>query len=139
MVFQDHLLEMAILYIFYSLHYRTLHCLLAKKENEPRQFTQNMSYCNRTNFIFAFSCNSAAVRVMLLVTNFGFIKICCEMFKIMRLIFHVRIFDIFFFSIKHLHSNIKPTVTRHTYIYSYAWEKAITYKKGKKRAVTCMQ
>ena len=44
----------------------------------------------------------------------------------------------FFFYIKHLHSNIKPTVTRHTYINSYAWEKRITYKKSKKRAVTYM-
>ena len=29
----------------------------------------------------------------------------------------------FFFYIKHLHSNIKPTVARHIYIYWYDWEK----------------
>ena len=46
--------------------------------------------------------------------------------------------DFFFFYIKHLHSNIKPRVTRHTYINSYAREKTMTYKKGKKRAVTYM-
>ena len=48
-----------------------------------------------------------------------------------------------FFYIKDLHSNIKPTVTRHTYICSYIWEvinntkDKIKPKKKKKKQYTC--
>ena len=71
---------------------------------------------------------------------------------------------IFFFCIKHLHSNIKPTVARHIlntfltftnkkalkvsfYVYIYIYihiytdmpgKKTIIYKEGRKRAVTYM-
>ena len=48
------------------------------------------------------------------------------------------VMHIFFFYINHLHSNVKPIVTRYIYTYSYAWEKTITYRKGKERAVTYM-
>ena len=44
---------------------------------------------------------------------------------------------IFFFYIKHLHSNIKPTVTRHTCIYLYIWEEIIIYKRSKKKKKKC--
>ena len=39
----------------------------------------------------------------------------------------------FFFYVKHLHSNIKPTVSRHTYIYIHISGKKKLYTKGKKK------
>ena len=50
-------------------------------------------------------------------------------------------FILIFFYIKHIHSNIKPTVTRHTYICSYIWKlinntkDKIKPKKKKKAAI----